>query len=214
MSEDQAQRNLLQNARVYLSGPMDFVASRAEEKRLGWRVRVGEFLRSLGATVFDPWQKPEVLGLHEYGREDETTTEVRRTWTFEPTAEGARRRAECAGQFWETMHIDLRMIDVSDFVIAYCPTNVYSVGTPHEIILARQQHKPVLFVSPPVTFPAFERLAAHLEAQNDVVARQLVEELAKEVPIKPNPSGIPAADSTPRRNADRDHSRSTSSGVR
>ncbi len=39
----------LRNTRAYLSGPMDFVASRAEEKRSGWRVRVGEFLRSLGA---------------------------------------------------------------------------------------------------------------------------------------------------------------------
>jgi hypothetical protein len=53
---------------------MDFVASRAEEKKFGWRVRVGEFLRSFGATVFDPWNKPKVRGLHEYGKEDVATT--------------------------------------------------------------------------------------------------------------------------------------------
>ena len=151
MSASRGQTELLKGARVYLSGPMDFVASRAEEKRSGWRVKVGEFLQSLGATVFDPWSKPGVRGLQEYGREDETTTEVRRNWTFDPTPEGAQRRAACAATFWETMHIDLRMVDVSDFIVAYCPTNVYSVGTPHEIVVARQQHKPVLFVSPPVT---------------------------------------------------------------
>lgn len=192
MSASRGPTELLKGARVYLSGPMDFVASRAEEKRSGWRVKVGEFLQSLGATVFDPWSKPGVRGLQEYGREDETTTEVRRNWTFDPTPEGAQRRAACAATFWETMHIDLRMVDVSDFIVAYCPTNVYSVGTPHEIVVARQQHKPVLFVSPPVTFPALERLTAHVEAQNDRVAKELIEELVKEVPIKPNPSGIPS----------------------
>jgi hypothetical protein len=38
-------QGLLHDARVYLSGPMDFVASRAVEKATGWRNRVGEFLR-------------------------------------------------------------------------------------------------------------------------------------------------------------------------
>ncbi len=42
---------------------MDFVASRADEKKTGWRNRVGEFLRHLEATVFDPWLKPAVRGL-------------------------------------------------------------------------------------------------------------------------------------------------------
>lgn len=49
-------------ARVYFSGPMDFVASRADEKKLGWRNRVADFLREKGAIVFDPWFKPEAHG--------------------------------------------------------------------------------------------------------------------------------------------------------
>ena len=57
--------NLLRGARVYLSGPMDFVASRAAEKQSGWRNRVSEFLQGMGVTVFDPWFKPDVRGLHE-----------------------------------------------------------------------------------------------------------------------------------------------------
>lgn len=42
---------LLADARVYLPGPMDFVASREEESQTGRRTRVTEFLRQFGTTV-------------------------------------------------------------------------------------------------------------------------------------------------------------------
>jgi hypothetical protein len=182
---------LLQGARVYLSGPMDFVASRAAEKKLGWRNRVGEFLETMGVTVFDPWFKPDVRGLHEYGREDVKSGErIRKRWTYANGRKGAQARSWCARQFWETLHIDLRMVDTSDFSISYCPTNIYSVGTPHEIIMATLQHKPVLFVSPPVTFPSLGELRDHLK--NDPQGLALLERLEGEVPIKQNPRAIPS----------------------
>ena len=182
--------NHLRGARVYLSGPMDFVASRATEKKSGWRNRVGDFLRSYQSIVFDPWYKPAVRGLHQYGLEDVNTLDSREAWTFEQSEAGDRTRAECAEKFWETLHIDLRMVDTSDFTIAYCPTNIYSVGTAHEIILSRQQLKPVLFVSPAVTFPSLGKLREHL--RGDAKALDLLEQLAAEVPIKPNPRAIPS----------------------
>src|SRR5262245_1770865 len=154
---------LLRGARVYLSGPMDFVASRAAEKQFGWRNRVSQFLQAMGTTVFDPWFKPEVRGLHEYGREDAKSGErIKTQWTYRGGRQGAAARAWCAKQFWETLHIDLRMVDTSDFTISYCPTNIYSVGTPHEIITATLQHKPVLFVSPRIQCPALRRWRKHL----------------------------------------------------
>jgi hypothetical protein len=186
------QGGLLKDARVYLSGPMDFVASRAEEAKNGWRNRVGQFLKSLGVTVFDPWQKPEVRGLYEYGREGPATSEPRKMWTFEQGKSGADRRSKCAEAFWPALHIDLRMVDTSDFVIAYCPTNVYSVGTPHEIVLARMQRKPVLFVSPQVRFGSLERLQRHLAEKNDAEGLKHLGELKNEVPIKENPNGAPS----------------------
>lgn len=182
----------LNGTRVYLSGPMDFVASRAEEKKNGWRVRVKQFLQSYGANVFDPWEKPKVRGLHEYGKEDTATIKLRENWTFEPGKDGAKIRAGCAKTFWETMHIDLRMVDISDFVIAFCPTNIYSVGTPHEIVVARQQHKPVLFVSIPVNFPALDELQQHLQNTGDKKAQKLLKTLVTQVPIKPNPKATPS----------------------
>lgn len=181
---------LLADARVYLSGPMDFVGDRPDEKRAGWRHRVGDFLRELGVTVFDPWEKPKIRGLHQYGIEEEKTVDVRKLWTFERGRRGAMARARCADGFWPSMHTDLRMVDTSDFVIAYCPTNVYSVGTPHEIILCRQQRKPVLFVSPYVDFPALADLKRHLRGDEQGLA--IVDELERQVPIKQNREGAPS----------------------
>ncbi|HOK67755.1 MAG TPA: hypothetical protein PLV55_13215, partial [Anaerohalosphaeraceae bacterium] len=187
-----AKKGFLENARVYLSGPMDFVHSRKMEKKWGWRVRVGQFLKELGVTVFDPWSKPSVQGMYGYGREGEQTVRLRETWTFEPTEEGRRARSKCCQTFREIMHLDLRMVDISDFLIAYSPTNIYSVGTPHEIIVASLQHKPVLFVSPPVVFTALEHLRRHLEEKKDKKGQRLLADLERQVPIKPNPRGVPS----------------------
>jgi hypothetical protein len=192
VSTEQHKSGFLRDSRVYLSGPMDFVASRVDEKRTGWRVRVKAFLQSFGVTVFDPWETPAVRGLEEYGHEDVNTANAKERWTFEDSSQASKARTEIADRFWETMHIDLRMVDISDFVIAYCPTNIYSVGTPHEIIVARNEHKPVLFVSPPVDFPALDQLHEHLSDRDDAEGRRLLEELERQVPIKRNPRGIPS----------------------
>src|SRR5260221_12600002 len=114
-SQKVVSRNLLQGARVYLSGPMDFVASREEEMKFGWRNRVGQFLRAAGVTVFDPWNKPDVRGLHEYGKEGLDTTDIRDEWVYTPTSKGASQRAKISGKFWETMHIDLRLVATIGF---------------------------------------------------------------------------------------------------
>lgn len=191
MARSTTSSGLLQGARVYLSGPMDFVASRAVEKKYGWRNRMSQFLQGYGVTVFDPWFKPMVRGLHEYGREDEKSGEkIRKRWTYASGRKGAEARAWCKAQFWETLHIDLRMVDTSDFTISYCPTNIYSVGTPHEIIMATLQHKPVLFVSPPVVFPTLHALREYLKT--DPAGSEMLTKLEREIPIKENPRGIPS----------------------
>jgi hypothetical protein len=185
-------KNVLSDARVYLSGPMDFVASRAEEKQKGWRNRVGQFLQKFGTTVFDPWNKPDVVGMRHYGKEDEFSTEKRYKWSFENSKEGDLCRAELCEEFWATLQIDLRMVDTSDFLVSYCPTNVYSVGTVHEIVMARLQNKPVLFVSPPVYFQSLDDLKKHLESNQDKEGQKLLEDLITEAPLKQNPESLPS----------------------
>jgi hypothetical protein len=190
VSRQQAPNGLLRGARVYLSGPMDFVASREAEQKSGWRTRIGRVLQRFGAVVFDPWNKPDVRGLHEYGKETADSERTREAWTFEDSRAGAQTRAKLTGHYWETLHIDLRMVDTADFVIAYCPTNIYSVGTVHEIAQSRQERKPVLFVSPPVAFPSYDALAKHLA--KDAVGKRLLDKLKAELPIKSNERGIPS----------------------
>src|ERR1043166_9725452 len=150
MARTKRKSGLLQGARVYLSGPMDFVASRTDEKKLGWRNRISQFLQTTGVTVFDPWFKPDVRGLHEYGREDiKSGDKIKETWTYRTGADGAKARAWCARQFWETLHIDLRMVAPSVFTLSYCQTTKTTGGPPQESIRPTMQHRRLLFVSPP-----------------------------------------------------------------
>lgn len=186
------QKKILSDARVYLSGPMDFVASRENEKRTGWRSRLSQFLMDFQTTVYDPWNKPEVAGMPHYGKEDEFSADKRYEWTYEDSTRGDRIRAELCAEFWPTLHIDLRMVNSSDFLISYCPTNIYSVGTVHEIVMARLENKPVLFVSPSISYPALEEMKEHLEMKRDNKGGDLLEKLVNEMPLHPNPQGIPS----------------------
>ena len=77
MLRSMSDSNFLRGARVYLSGPMDFVASRANEKKLGWRNRVGDYLRAQSAIVFGPWLKSGVRGAHLEQRKDTHALQLR-----------------------------------------------------------------------------------------------------------------------------------------
>ena len=160
---------------------MDFVGSRVVEKFLGWRAILAPILRALGVTVLDPWNKPRIRGLGgDYGQEGVLPSRARYEedfWTNPAT------RARFEKDFWETVHIDCRMTDVSDFLISFVPTNIYSVGTVHEIVLARSQLKPVLFVSPPVKYEFFPELARIDERTRD---------LLRFYGLRENPEGIPS----------------------
>src|SRR5258708_2282194 len=91
-------KGVLSDARVYLSGPMDFVASREDEKRNGWRTRVGEFMHDrFNTVVYDPWNKPTVMGMPEYGKEDEFSNKKRAKWTFDNNPRDARLRVQLCG---------------------------------------------------------------------------------------------------------------------
>ncbi len=183
--------NSLRGSRVYLSGPMDFVASRPDEAKFGWRRRVGQFLSQMGVIIFDPWEKPDVRWFHEYGKEkDDSQDEIKRLWTYDPGPAGQEARAWCANRFWQTLHVDLRMVDTADFLIAYCPTTTYSVGTVHEIAMARLQRKPVLLVTPRIAVPELQDLRDHLKS--DRRGRRLLTGLEAKIPLKPNPNAIPS----------------------
>ncbi len=172
--------NILEGTRVYLSGPMDFIGSRVIEKFYGWRSILTPVLKALGITVLDPWNKPKIKGFKNYGNEGIIPSKKQYEkdfWTNDET------RARFETDFWETVHIDCRMTDLSDFLIAFVPTNIYSVGTVHEIVIARNQLKPTLLVSPPVKYEFFPEIA-QLPPE--------AKEALKYYGLKENPHGIPS----------------------
>ena len=135
---------------------------------------------------------PQRPGWPTYGKEDEFTNRAREDWTYADDIRGRLTRARLCETFWPTLHIDLRMTDLADFLIAYCPTNTYSVGTVHEIALARQQHKPVLLVTPRLTStPAAQALREHLKEHNDEAGAQLLGRLETESHLG-NLNGVPS----------------------
>ncbi len=172
--------NILSGTRIYLSGPMDFVGSRVIEKYLGWRAIVTPILKALEMTVLDPWNKPKVKGHKDYGKEGITPEKGRYEKDFWVNKE---TRARFELDFWETVHIDCRMVDVADSLLAFVPTNIYSVGTVHEIVLGRNQFKPVLLVSPPISYDYFPALKNLGEEERKAL---------KFYGLKENPQGIPS----------------------
>ena len=184
--------SILKGVRVYLSGPMDFLPAREEDKKLGWRSRIKKFLKQFDCVVYDPWSKPIIVGQNTYGKDYEYSNKVREQWTFSDDQAGKALRADLCDLFYPTVHINRRMVDICDFIIAYCPTNIYSVGTVNEIVRARSQNKPVLLVSPSVEYPALNQLTEHLKQIDDEEGLQLLNQLKKEAFIKANPYGVPS----------------------
>ena len=119
----------LTGMRTYLAGAMD----RVPDGGVGWRNRITPILKSMGVTVLNPCDKPVEVGL-----EDESTR-------FEI------ERLKQSGQFEEIRKryggirtLDLRCVDISDFIIASIDTDVHACGTYEEITVANSQKKPVL----------------------------------------------------------------------
>jgi uncharacterized membrane protein len=110
---------------------MDRVADGGEE----WRLSIRRNLQHLGINWLDPTDKPI-----DIGEEDKKSRE-------------ARNQAKKIGD-WDTVSdgmkpircVDLRMVDVCDFLVVYIDLSVHACGTYEEVFLANRQKKPVLFV--------------------------------------------------------------------
>ena len=121
--------NRLNNQRVYLAGAMDRVADRGN----GWRDNITPFLESLGIRVFNPIKKPTVLG-----QEDELThkqkIKLKNTGKYDELS-----------QLMKTIRsVDLRLVDISDFLIVNLDLDIHPCGTYEEIFWANRQKKPII----------------------------------------------------------------------
>jgi|GEM_PF-1186613 len=123
--------NRLYNTRAYLCGAMDRVSDGGEV----WRFRIRERLPHLGINWLDPTNKPI-----DIGKEDKESREIRNQ---------AKKDGDydlVATEMKPIRCVDLRMVDVCDFVVVYIDISTHACGTYEEVFLANRQKKPVLCV--------------------------------------------------------------------
>lgn len=121
--------NKLEGMRTYLAGAMD----RVPDGGTGWRNRITPMLKSLGVTVFDPCDKPIEVGLEDESVRQEIN-HLKQTRQFDKIRDRYR----------VIRTLDLRCVDISDFIIASIDIDVHACGTYEEIATANSQKKPVL----------------------------------------------------------------------
>ena len=127
------QNGILDGAVAYLVGPIDH----ALDDGIGWRVNIKEMFKERGIrlAVLDPTHKFPGL-ISEVGIEKQRAQMMKDTQDWE----GLRKFVK------KIVRADLRMVDISDFIIAYIDVDIHACGTYHEIVLGDTQHKPVLLI--------------------------------------------------------------------
>lgn len=122
----------LKNKTVYLIGAID----RCPDLGVGWRVDFqNELVKKYNANVYNPMEKPIDIGI-----ESKEYRNRRKLW---------KEKGEYS-QLTEEMqlirHVDLRMIDKADYVIAFINTDIHMCGSYEEITIANHQKKPILIL--------------------------------------------------------------------
>jgi nucleoside 2-deoxyribosyltransferase len=121
--------NRLKNQRVYLAGAMDRVADRG----VGWRESVTPFLTELGVVVFNPISKPTDIGLEDHDTH-QIKTKLKQMCRFD----------ELSSMMKTIRAVDLRLVDISDFLIVNLDLDIHPCGTYEEIFWANRQKKPII----------------------------------------------------------------------
>lgn len=119
----------LKNQRVYLAGAMD----RVPDRGVTWRDNITPFLESLGIVVFNPIKKPSIEG-----SEDE------QTHTYKLKLKKELKFDELSHLMKTIRSVDLRLVDISDFLIVNLDIEQHPCGTYEEIFLANRSKKPVI----------------------------------------------------------------------
>jgi len=121
--------NRLSNQRVYLAGAMDRVPDRGN----GWRDNITPFLESLGVIVFNPIKKPTSMG-----KEDEQVQVLKKSY------KDSQDYDELSKLMKTIRSVDLRLVDISDFLIVNLDLETHPCGTLEEIFWANRQKKPII----------------------------------------------------------------------
>ncbi len=121
--------NKLNNQKVYLAGAMD----RVPDRGVAWRDSITPFLESLNVVVFNPLKKPLEIGL-----ETDDAHAIK-------TRYKAEEKYDEISKMMKTIRTtDLRLVDISNFLVVNLDLDVHPCGTYEEIFWANRQKKPIL----------------------------------------------------------------------
>jgi hypothetical protein len=125
--------NLLNNHIVYLAGSIEH----SVDNGIGWREEIKQKSKNIGLNLafLDPTHKPANM-VSECNKEKLFWMKLRDEGHYD----------ELTNFVKSTRRIDLRMVDLSSFLIAYIDPDVPSVGTTDEIIIAERQKKPIIAI--------------------------------------------------------------------
>lgn len=157
----------LRGLTTYLIGPIEDTT----DLGVGWRKEIKTLITKFGLniTILDPTHKPKDL-VSETQREHDYINQLKKE----------EKWIELTRFIKKIRRIDLRMVDKSDFLIAYLPSQKRTTGSWHEIINAANQSKPILAIVPDglknVTTWAFSLIDYDLMFST---TEQLVEHLVK-----------------------------------
>jgi len=119
----------LHYTRGYLCGAMDRVADGGEN----WRISLQRDLVDLGVFWLDPTHKPVEIGIEDAQMRREIA-ELKKMESYD----------EAAAPVKVIRVVDLRMVDISDFLVVNLDLETHACGTYEELFLANRQKKPII----------------------------------------------------------------------
>ena len=123
--------NKLCGARAYLCGAMDRVPDMGRK----WRTDIADFLINLGVVVLDPLCKDTLIDI---GIEEQVSHDRIDLWKVNGEF------SKIAQEMKSIRHVDLRGVDVVDFLVVNIDIDVHACGTYEELFWANREKKPCL----------------------------------------------------------------------
>lgn len=124
------EKHFLSGTRAYLCGHMEFKDGQ------DWRRQVERNLSYLGITFFNPYRKPF---LHNIPEDNKARADLKR-WMVSGDFDKVSERMR------EIRSYDLRLCDISDFVIVHIHPEIASWGSAEEIVTVVRMKKPIFMV--------------------------------------------------------------------
>lgn len=122
-------KHLLKNSYCYLVGPIEY-----SENCFDWRITIAEALKQIDIKCFDPNKDHFINQLTETQEDRDKLKNQRDDGDWEAISKYMKG----------VISRDLRMVDLSTFIIGKIDPEVPTFGTIHEIVIASLQNKPIL----------------------------------------------------------------------